>query len=98
MMEMKAKQRVVGGLILVIIMAVILVFLFQHSYPAANSSLSHNNNALQPEVQLQLPVIPGQNPDMDNSNNDGPVDTTASSFKAVAQKTPDVSQKILNTA
>lgn len=107
-MEAKTKQRVIGGLVLVAVVAIFLPLLFHHSHPSMNLALSTDvpDAPPQPQVQLQLPPDPhvdssGEqvvaNTHGNAADSDAATITTAQNVQTAAEKTPKVMQKILNT-
>ncbi len=99
-MQAKTKQRLIGGIVLLAVVAIFLPLLFHNSRPSMNLQLSTETPQApaKPEVQLQLPPIAGQHNDAtDDSPIDVAGDAQSPSIKTVAQQTPDVTQKILNT-
>ncbi len=111
MVEVKTKQRLVGGLVLVAIAAIFLPLLFHNSRPSTSKPLSLSTRVpkapAKPQVTLELPLP---------SKNDGNISTptqaaNATSFDvgqlanvksrvahSVGDEIPTVSPKILSTA
>ncbi len=99
-METKKNQRIIGGLVIVALIAIFLPLFFHHARPLMNVQLSANmpNPPTKPTIQLELPQ---QNPsESAASNNDEPIDLAAENNLKMAEsakKTAAISQKILNT-
>ena len=99
-METKNKQRIIGGIVLLAVLAIFLPLLFHNSRPSTQLKISGDipKAPNTPDIQLQLPL--------NNSNNDNQTGSTVSegqfsnseSVKAAVQQTPAVTRKILNTA
>ena len=85
-METKTKQRVIGGVVLVAVLAIFLPLLFHNSRPSAGLKISQHvpKPPASPDIQLQLPL------------NNSPSVTQPPSEKATVQQTPAVTRKILN--
>ncbi|WP_423063833.1 SPOR domain-containing protein [Candidiatus Paracoxiella cheracis] len=98
-MQTKTKQRVIGGIVLLAVVAIFLPLLFHNSRPSADLKLSTNVPLApaKPEVQLQLPAISSPKPISTSVNIAQAGDAQPQSSEAVAQETPAVSQRILNT-
>ncbi len=107
-MEAKIKQRVIGGLVLVAVVAIFLPLLFHHAHPSMNLALSTDvpNAPNQPQVQLQLPADPHADNSSENStttsaqnsmDSDTATTISAQTVQTAAEKMPKVTQKILNT-
>ncbi len=58
-MQLRTKQRLIGALVLIALLAIFLPLLFHHSRPSAELTLSTKMppKPQQPQVQLQLPVM-----------------------------------------
>lgn len=105
----KNKQRIIGGIILVAVVAIFLPLLFHRSHPAMNVAMSTAVPAApeQPKVELQLPPdphavnsteAPATAKTAQNSIDPDAVATISpQAAKTAAEKTAKVSQKILNT-
>jgi len=88
-MEAKNKQRIIGGLVLLALVAIFLPLLFHNSRPSTRLQLSGQvpTAPTKPEVQLQLPA-PSESHAMPKFK----------SPTAAAAQTPKITQRILNTA
>lgn len=98
-MQTKTKQRVIGGIVLLAVVAIFLPLLFHNSRPSADLKLSTKvpPAPAKPEVQLQLPAISTPKPISTSVNIGQAGNAQPQSSEAVAQETPAISQRILNT-
>jgi len=93
-MQTKTKHRIIGGIVLLAIVAIFLPLLFHNSRPSMDLKLSTQvpSPPAKPEVQLQLPALDNAKGKASDQNEH------PQSVKAAAQETPAITQHILNTA
>lgn len=94
-MQTKTKHRIIGGIVLLAIVAIFLPLLFHNSRPSMDLKLSTQvpSAPAKPQVQLQLPALDNAKGSGEKSHHKKP-----QSMKAAAQETPAITQHILNTA
>lgn len=98
-MQTKTKQRIIGAIVLLAIVAIFLPVLFHNARPSANLKLSTTTPPApaKPVVQLQLPAIKSSPAVPSAVNADQAANTQSQSAKEAAAQTPVVTQRILNT-
>lgn len=98
-MQTKTKQRIIGAIVLLAVVAIFLPVLFHNARPSANLKLSTTipPAPAKPVVQLQLPAIKSSPAVPSAVNADQAANTQSQSAKEAAAQTPVVTQRILNT-